>query len=306
MLDEFWESLGEDLAKRWVEHLFGPAGLFWLGGVLLLALEQRVGEQAVAAWLNLSAWVQGALAVIAIAGVVGSALLMRLFVFPLLRVLEGYWWRPLRMWVTRRLAKRWQKRYERARALKKRESEALTEAEQLELIELEGWLHQYPRRVVDLMPTGLGNLLRARELGPRDRYGLDAVVCWARLWGLLPGDLREDLMQARAALNRRVEAFGWGVLFLLWGCISLWAIPVGVVWMLIAYAQAVRAAGPYGELVETAFDLYRWRLYDVLGWQRPADSASEKTCGEALSEFLWRGTLKEPKRYLTPHPPQEG
>ena len=35
MLDKFWESLGEDLAKRWVEHLFGPAGLFWLGGALL-------------------------------------------------------------------------------------------------------------------------------------------------------------------------------------------------------------------------------------------------------------------------------
>ncbi|MEW6180994.1 MAG: hypothetical protein AB1522_13825 [Chloroflexota bacterium] len=43
---------------------------------------------------------------------------------------------------------------------------------------------------------------------------------WARLWGLLPLDLREDLLSARAALNRRVEAFVWGLLFLLWGWVS--------------------------------------------------------------------------------------
>ena len=305
MLDKFWESLGEDLAKRWVEHLFGPAGLFWLGGAVL-ALERGLAQQGWTAFLNLSAWLQGALALAAIAGVIGSALLMRLCVFPLLRGLEGYWVRQLRLWVTRPLVRRWHQRYERARALqKKKTGEALSEAEQLELTELETWLHQYPRRRGDLMPTRLGNLLRARELAPRDKYGLDAVVCWARLWGLLPSDLREDLILARTALNRRVEAFGWGMLFLLWVVISWWAIPVAVVWMMVAYTQAVLAAAPYGDLIETAFDLYRFRLYDALGWRRPPDSAAERAYGEALSEFLWRGTVKEPVPY-SPGPPHEG
>lgn len=120
---------------------------------------------------------------------------------------------------------------------------------------------------------------------------------WARLWGLLPLDLREDLLSARAALNRRVEAFVWGLLFLLWGWVSWWAIPLGLVWMGFAYYQAYLAAAPYGDLIETAFDLYRFRLYEALGWARPPDSASEKAHGKALSEFLWRSTLKEPIRY---------
>jgi len=302
MLDKFWESLGEDLAKRWVEHLFGPAGLFWLGGALLALIQGRA-QSWVESFLNLSTWLQGAVALLAIAGVVGSAQVVRLFVFPLLRLLEGYWGKPLSelsQLLTARLATRLEKCRERARALKKKEQEEknLSWQETQELIDLETWLHQYPVQRNNLLPTLLGNLLRARELAPLTRYGLDALVCWARLWGLLPPDLREDLLSARAALNRRVEAFAWGLLFLLWGWVSSWwAIPVGLVWMAIAYYQACLAAVPYGDLIETAFDLYRFRLYDALGWARPAESASEKAHGEALNEFLWRGVLKEPIRY---------
>ena len=32
MLSKFWESIGSDLAERWLEYIFGPAFLFWAGG----------------------------------------------------------------------------------------------------------------------------------------------------------------------------------------------------------------------------------------------------------------------------------
>ena len=33
MLDKFWESIGSNLAERWLEYIFGPAFLFWAAGL---------------------------------------------------------------------------------------------------------------------------------------------------------------------------------------------------------------------------------------------------------------------------------
>ena len=33
MLNKFWESIGTKVADRWLEYLFGPAFLFWAGGL---------------------------------------------------------------------------------------------------------------------------------------------------------------------------------------------------------------------------------------------------------------------------------
>lgn len=60
---------------------------------------------------------------------------------------------------------------------------------------------------------------------------------------------------------------------------------------------ALQTAAVYGDLVETAFDVHRFALYDALGWEGPRDSDEERIKGKQLSEFLWRGTLKEKIQY---------
>ena len=41
-----------------------------------------------------------------------------------------------------------------------------------------------PSQPDQVMPTALGNVLRNAELHPRDRYGIDAVLTWPRLYPL--------------------------------------------------------------------------------------------------------------------------
>ena len=56
------------------------------------------------------------------------------------------------------------------------------------------------------MPTRLGNILRAAESYPHDRYGADAVLTWPRLFPLLPDRLTASLTAARAEIEQVVVA----------------------------------------------------------------------------------------------------
>jgi hypothetical protein len=300
MLDKFWETLGSDLAQRWLDYLFGPAFLFWAGGLGLYVWQHG--------WLTVLASIQGwgtaqqiTVLVAALLLLVFSSLAIQAAHFPILRVLEGYWPWPLNFLgrgVVALRKKGFESHYNRLRQLKGKK-EALSVAEQEELTRLEMWAHRYPASVSELLPTGLGNLLRAREHAPERKFGLDAVVCWPRLWSLLPSNEQEDLSTARTALNRQIELWLWGALFLLWTIFTPWAVLIALVWMILAYGMALQTAAAYGDLLEAAFDLHRFDLYDALGWPRPKDSTEDKGAGERLSEFLWRGTLDEKVTFPT-------
>ena len=89
MLDKFWESIGTDLAQRWLEYIFGPAFLFWAGGFLLYALKTGWQELLNDA-LALTQFKQISWIVLALFILVFSSLLMQAIRFPILRFLEGY------------------------------------------------------------------------------------------------------------------------------------------------------------------------------------------------------------------------
>ena len=157
--------------------------------------------------------------------------------------------------------------------------------------------HWLPSQAQFLMPTELGNILRAAELRPEAKYGLNAVVCWPHLWMLLPDHPRNDLQEARASLNTAARVWLWGLLFWVWAFFGFWtpwallALPIGFFTMLFAYRWSLSAARSYGDLLDAAFDLYRDELYKALRWPLPEDSESEKEMGKQLSEYLWRGPV---------------
>lgn len=300
MLSQFWQGLGSELSERWVERILTPAFLFWLGG--LGAWAWQVGWEPLANWfLGLDASVQGMLVLGSFLLVALSSGLVQRLEPTVLGLLEGYWpgWLD---WLYR-LGVRWQDfrlaRAERQwQALSRQGIAKLNPAQRRRFVELDIRRRRAPADPGERMPTALGNILRAGELRPRDKYGLDAVICWPRLWLLLPEDVREELVRSRAGLEMAVRVWIWGALFLIWSWMAWWALPVGLLVVLLGYRMALSAAATFADLVESAFDVHRSRLYQALRWPLPANPRSERVEGAKITGYLWRGLDEEHPTFL--------
>ena len=191
MFTKFWDELAEGLAGRWATQALGPALAFWGGGILAWVWHsgrdwQELSDR-LAALDNPAAYV--ALAVGGLLVLATSSAMMTWLQLPALRLLEGYWPRPfrrLRFGLVRLLRKRLHKKEDRWQKLADVESQKQTAEQQSEYALLDAELAHYPVDPRRLMPTRLGNILRAAEEYPQVRYGLAMSVCWPRLWLVIP------------------------------------------------------------------------------------------------------------------------
>ncbi|HOC43228.1 MAG TPA: hypothetical protein PKJ99_09485 [Thermoanaerobaculales bacterium] len=155
-----------------------------------------------------------------------------------------------------------------------------------------------PERDDRLLPTALGNALRAAEDSAGERYGLDTVLAWPRLYFVLSDRMVEVLGSQRLQLDVSSKLTA---AFLLIAIITASMLATDGWWLLlpaaslvlsrVAYRGAVEAAVAYGETIRAAFDLYRYDLLKALGIARPSDAVAERTVFEQLSEFLYFGPL---------------
>ncbi len=150
------------------------------------------------------------------------------------------------------------------------------------------------------MPMKLGNILRAAENYPFERYGLVTNICWPRLWLLLPDGAKKEITEARTTLNTAALIFLWSLLFLVWTIWAWWVPLVTLVFAIWAYRWALSAAGVYGDLLEAAFDLHRFALYEELRFPLPEDTSVEKAKGEQLTAYLFYGLVDEPITFQKP------
>ncbi|MCC5612577.1 hypothetical protein LC612_39260 [Nostoc sp. CHAB 5834] len=291
---KFLESLSGKLAESWVANLLTPAFVFWLGG--LGAWTWRFSWKPVEVWLKQQSellqitLLGGCLLVIA-----ASAFVIQRFDLLVLRFLEGYWakWmNPLRCWLIQRQKFRLNRDEKRWQQLADKKNH-LTAEEQEEYISIDWRLMQLPAQPHRLMPTRLGNLLRAAESRPLDKYGLDAVICWPRLWLVLPDGVKKELQEARADLNTASRFWLWSMMFLIWTIWAWWAVPASLLAAFFSYYWALDAAAIYCDLLESAFDLHRLDIYKSLRWPVPANPANERKLGMQLTEYLWRGSEQE-------------
>jgi hypothetical protein len=151
------------------------------------------------------------------------------------------------------------------------------------------------------MPTRTGNILRAAETRPADKYGLEAVIVWPRLWLVMPDVTRQELGTARASLDASVAAVVWGVLFCGFTPLAWWALPVGVAVAVAAVVWWVPGrAEVFADLVEAAYDLHRSTLYQQLRWPLPANPHQEHQSGQQVTKHLWRGSNETTPEFTPP------
>jgi hypothetical protein len=298
-------GVGEALGTR-----FRVLGL--LPGIVLVGLvvallesgapEERPDLDAVAdAVQGLETW-EG---VLLLFGIVVAALLAEPLQLSLVRLLEGYWGgsgisalaaRPLLALQARGRA--------REEALERRPEGRVDPARRA----LAAWRLRtlYPTSKTPLLPTRLGNVLRAAEVRAGRRYGLDSVAVWPRLYPLLPDRVTAILEDQRGQMDvaaRFCAVFGVSAvvsLVLLWQYGWWLAVPAAaLVLALLAYRAAVAAAIAYGVTVESAFDLHRFDLLRALHLPLPPDRNAERAAGEQLSKFLRQGV---PVNFEYAHP----
>ena len=293
MFGSLWETMQEKAYEGILSRLYGPAFLFWTGGLAVYALAHGISP-LLNTILVLELPVQAALVVGGLLWIAATDAVMDRLSLPILRFMEGYWPSPplgwLRLWLTRRQEKRLSRIVaDRQELVNRRNNGKLTPKEALRLARRDRQIAGMPPPG-SLMPTSLGNRFRAAERQVVEKYGLDPIVCWPRLWLLLPDSVREPLQASRSRLDRAAQAFIWGWLFLVWSFLSPWVVLLAAIWIWMSWRLTLQASAEFCLLMESTFDTHRLALYDVLGWRRPQSSDREVEQGALLSEFLYRGT----------------
>jgi hypothetical protein len=293
MIPALWSSLGGKLAERWSALLLSPAFAFWGAGALAW-LWTRAGaaerERALDELAKLSQLAQAIVLVGALLVVAATGLVVDRLAPAVIRLLEGYWPRPLRRPLAARIARRKASAEARWGELQAGwEAGSVTRDDVAELVALERRLSRLPADERELMPTRLGNLLRAAESRPGEKYGLDAVQAWPRLWLVLPDSTKQEVSAAGADLNTSTTWWTWSALVAVWTVFTPLALVAAVVAAALSYGALLAGATRYGQLVEAAFDLHRGLLYDALGRVSPDDPEAELAAGRALTQLLLRG-----------------
>jgi hypothetical protein len=302
MWTKLLEGLGGQLTQKWALAIFTPAFVFWVGG--LGTWVWRFGWVSLEEWFTqqsdttIIAFMIGSLIVVVV-----SAAVAQRFVLPMLRFAEGYWPRPLsplrRVLVAQNVERIAQDRG-RWRELDSRGLDKLTADELQEHARLDQRLMRVPAVDNRLMPLKLGNILRAAEERPRDKYGLNAIVCWPRLWLILSAEVKTELTAARTSIDTWTLAGFWGLLFMVWGVWAWWAPLVGLLSAFTAYRGMLAAAEVYADVIESVFDVHRRILYQALRWPLPDNPAAEWQSGKQLSSYLWRGSHQPQPTFTDP------
>jgi hypothetical protein len=242
----------------------------------------------------------------AVAVLAGAALPLGLVLlgleYSVIRVLEGYFlvrphapaWIYYPLWPLSRLLV-WRQRAAFDKLTRQRK-----QREDAELRRVAAWrLDLYFPPEEDLLPTRLGNAIRAFELHSWKRYGLDSIGGWPRVERLLSEQERELLEDAQTEVaffvNSSLAAvFAGTLLFADW--IALRARAVEDLWWLaplalgyLFYRGGVEAATRWGDEVRSCMDMHRLTMYEKLGLRVPATNAEERELARAVNRFFLFG-----------------
>ena len=161
---------------------------------------------------------------------------------------------------------------------------------------------RFPPEDEFVLPTELGNVIRAFETHPVERYGLDGIAIWPRIAAMLSAQEQSEIDDVTTDvafwINGLAIVLAFGSLLFaerLWhrpgGAMTTIAIEAAILAAVavvskLMYRELITAAMSWGEPVRAAFDIHRLELYDRLGVLRPATKKEDHVFGNAVNRML--------------------
>lgn len=261
-----------------------------------------------------------------------SILLMSLN-WSILRFFEGYWRVELGGRVLDRTykwnchyVKRWRKLRDKIDGLTQERDDCLKQgksflnsSERQRVIAIAYFAERFPSEQHQVLPTKLGNAIRAFEDYPRVMYGIESISGWSRLNAVIPKEYRELMDQARADMCLWLNLL-FIDLVLLTGYLvaalvkrkcpeALLVLPALVLLPFFLSAKTTSAAIGWGEWVKAAFDLFLPDLREKLGYSKPPGLKEDRELWMAFSQaitFRQREALENIAKYRERHSEAEG
>lgn len=269
-------------------------------------------EVGAAAILQRTAKLSGADGVLLVFCILLVTVLFRPFQVALVRLLEGYWYGRWSDGPRGLMIERHSRQYSlatlRARLSAESPEEKTFDAVASYAVEYER-LKRLSRRakrtLADyppdgstslMMPTGLGNVLRRAERTAGERYGLDTVHTYPRLYPHLSKQLDKEIGQQLDLVDTGASiAVALGICALaaapLVGRADVWSVLPLVLGLLavVAVRGSRTAARHYGTLLSTAFDLHRFQMVEALRLPLPTNAKEEEWQNKKLDKFFKDG-----------------
>jgi hypothetical protein len=221
---------------------------------------------------------------------------------PIIMLYEGYPLRICRFLVTRQRQK-WHRLHDRRQRLMKEYDELSVVYDDPKAVSLRTEITQlitqennlFPPEVSTVLPTRLGNAIRAFERHTRARYGIEPITLWSRLLAVLPSQFLEQLAEVTTSFNFLINT----VLLLQLFAVELFVVGVysfapgrlvgalgSAVASYLLYRLAISRAIDWGFLFRAAFDLYRRDLLKKFGLRPPPTIEEERDLWRKLWLFL--------------------
>ncbi|WP_263772260.1 hypothetical protein [Propionivibrio soli] len=165
---------------------------------------------------------------------------------------------------------------------------------------------QFPDSERFLLPTSLGNRIRAFEVYPRVMYGLDGIPGWSRLVCILPKDYAEVIETAKTGadlwLNLSVLSLlladAAALLCAYHGYVrEVWLPTSGLLLSILFYYFALGATSEWGQTVKAAFDVFLPALSEKLGYETEPLVGDEARRWAGISEAI---IYRDPSRLSSP------
>jgi hypothetical protein len=313
MLDRGLAGLDRYFGRDFILGCFLPLLLAVAVSVWLAIVVSGHRSDIVASIEKMPAITQGLLFTVGFVVVAAIAYVLAALQFSLFRFYEGYW--PS-IWLLNALRERMvshqRHRWERLQGQERfaADNGLVGESNSLQLIMAQHY--PPPTQCAYFMPTKLGNILRAAEIYPLERYGIDSVVIWPRLQPLLPDGASASISTKQTALDAMLMLRTLAIIFgIAW---PLALVSIGQLWPLavltllawpiasLAHRSALATAVSYSETLKATFDLYRMELIKHLGIEAPASAKDERKIWDDLDQFYLRN-LPLP---TYPHPQASG